>query len=224
MKRIIIVAALAAGAVAAQGQAIGPNLMANGTFDNGLDGWKSKYDKPGESWYFDNAGNVSVIPADGGQKNVLQLRVKPSVAGTQGTKVDSQPVAIDPKGKYKLTLKARADGCDCRILFEGYKWKPGIKPHPNPDLSELRRCYKFEQVFFNGRQGGDFGGVKKAWSTGTTSFPQEKMSKLQQEIYDSMKFVVLHVVAIGSQGGDFYGSDQSDWSLYLDDVKLEKLK
>lgn len=224
MKKSIIMAGIAAMAVSVQGQAISANLMANGTFDNGLDGWKSKYDKPGESWYFDNAANVTVIPADGGQKNVLQLRVKPQVAGTQGTKVDSQPVAIDPKGKYRLTLKARADGCDCRILFEGYKWKPGIKPHANPEISELRRCYKFEQVFFNGRNGGDFGGVKKAWSTGTTSFPKDDMTKLGHEMYDQVKFVVLHVVAIGSQGGDFYASNQSDWILYLDDVKLEKLK
>lgn len=232
------------------------NLIVNGSFDDDLKGWRFKYDLPGESWYADNEKLVSVIPREGGHVNVLQLKCnydKAMVPG-QGVLVDSFPVPVDVKsgGKWRLTVSARTTAPDCRIYLQGYKWRPGIKPHDNPELSELRREYKFAQVYFTsgghdgaakgvnktsgtltGKKGtiagenegaGDFGGVKGQWRTGSVTFPDEKMTDLAKGMYEQIKFVSLHVVAIGSSSEAKNFKSRDDCYLYVDDIKLERIK
>ena len=228
------------------------NLMQNGSFDNALEGWHYSYDLGGESWYKDNEKCVSVVAQESGHRNVLQLMTPFGVSQNQGVKVDSKPLPIDLKGHYRLSVTARSDGPDCRILLEGYKWRPGIKPHENPELSELRKEYKFVQVYFNGGKSGaakemkskssgsltggkvntaadkggsgDFGGVTKAWKTSEMTFPDEKMTELAKSMFDQVKFVVLHVVAIGGPvSGSGYGGEKSA-GLFVDDIKLERIR
>jgi hypothetical protein len=194
------------------------NLLTNGSFDDPdypLKGWKYKYDKEGESFYFKNHEFVKVEPRLEGRTGVLALfGTQDMVAGTgQGTKVDSFPVEVKPGGRYRLTLTARSVGPGTRTLVEGYQWRPGVKPHRHPDLSEIRKCFKSELVYFGSQQGGTFASVTKNWQTASVTVPDEKLSPLAAEKLSKMEFLVVHIVAIqGSEG-----------TLYIDDVKLEQV-
>ncbi len=195
------------------------NLLENGSFESHgdpLKGWKFKYDKEGESWYFDNYKNVKVEPRIDGRSGVLALfGDQNTVAGAgQGTKVDSFPVEVKPGGRYRLSLSARSTGPGTRTLVEGYQWRPGVKPHPNPDISEVRKCFKSELVYFGGQKGGTFSSVSRAWQNASVTFPSEKPSPLAVDKLSKMEFLVVHIVAI--QGGE--------GTLYIDDVELEQVE
>lgn len=243
--------------VCAAGPVQAGNLMVNPTFDEGLKGWRYQYNQHGgESWWAENDKFVSVKDRVDGHINVLCLKAGYEMAMVpgQGTRVDSAPIPIIASNtvRYKLTVSAKTTAPNCRILLEGYKWKPGIKPHPNPDWFELRREYKFAQVFFtsSGKGGakkiepkthgtltgkksedddekggsGDFGGVSGEWRTGSMMFPDPDMTELAWSKYAQVKFVCLHVVGIGSTplAKDFKTRD--DCFLYVDDIKLERIK
>ena len=221
-------AALLLLAAGTAGAATNRNLVVNGSFDNAnspLYGWKYKYDLEGESWYFKNHEHVSVVPKEGGRKNVLALWGNYEILQVpgQGTKVDSDPIPVKPGGKYRLTVSARSTGPDCRILVEGYKWRPGIKPHENPQLHELRRCYRSREVFFGGSKGGTSGGATPNWERQSTVFPKSEAKgeskgkaepKDDTSALDSVQFMVVHIVAIKGNEGN----------LYVDDVVLERME
>jgi len=193
------------------------NLVLNGSFDatdDPLRGWRTHYDLPGESWYADNRELVSVIAEESGRRAVLRLYVKTrDLAINQGVRADSEPIPFDPNLRYRFSVAARSTGPDCRILLEGYRWKPGIRPHPQPQFHELRKCYKFTQLYFGSQKAGDMGGVGRTWTTASMEIPGELKSDLQRELYQAIRFVVVHVVAIGGREGE----------LFVDDVVLEPL-
>jgi hypothetical protein len=195
------------------------NLLANGSFDNSgdpLTHWKYKYDKEGESWYFNNHTHVKVEPRLDGRTGVLALfGTQDMLTGAgQGTKVDSFPVLVKPGKRFRLTLSARTAGPFTRTLVEGYQWRPGVKPHPDPDISELRKCFKGELVYFGSVKGGTHSPVGRSWQTASVVFPAEKPSELAVDKLAKMEFLVVHIVAIfGSEG-----------TLYIDDVSLEEVK
>ena len=196
----------------------GKNLVVNGSFDDergDLFAWKYKYDLPGQSWYFKNHEYVSVVPKEGARVKVLAMRGTEEVLQVpgQGVLVESDPIAVKPNGRYRFTASARSTGPDCRIMVEGYKWKPGIKPHDSPKLEELRRCFRGKQIFFGGTQGGTSGGVGKNWERASVTFPQADESDLEKDMFNKAEFMVVHLVAI--KGSDGY--------LYIDDVVLERL-
>ena len=198
----------------------GTNLVVNGGFDNPdnpLYGWKYKYDLPGESFSFQNHEHVKVVPNEGGHGNALSLWGNEDIlnGAGQGTKVDSEPIPVKPNGKYRVSASARSAGPDARILVECYRWRPGIKPHANPELHELRKCYKSPLVFFGARVGGETSGVfpGRGWERGSQTFPNVEHSKEGQEAWAQVQFLVIHIVAIeGSEG-----------TLYVDDVELTRL-
>ncbi len=204
-------------AFAAHGVGARTNLVVNGGFDapgEPLKGWRTHYDLPGESWYAENRDLVSVIAEESGRRNVLRLHVKTrDLAINQGVKADSEPIPFDPNLRYRFSASARSTGPDCRILLEGYRWKPGIRPHERPEFHELRKCYKFTQLYFGSQKAGDMGGVGRAWSSASMEIPGELKSDVQRDIYSTIRFVIVHVVAIGGREGD----------LYVDDVVLEPL-
>ena len=195
------------------------NLVVNGSFDDRTDpltGWKFKYDPSQDKnagWYVDNDKHVSVV-ADGAQKSVLALWGDIAILQVpgQGTKVDSAPIAVDMKHHYRFTVHARTTGPGSRILLEGYGWRPGIKPHANPTLNELRKCYKFSLLYFGDAQEGSRSAVGPAWKRASMTFPDRTKSQLQEDLLNKVTFVVIHIVAI----------DGSEGYLYVDDVSLEK--
>jgi hypothetical protein len=206
-------------AVAAAGSAVGAsNLLPNGSFDDKNDpltSWKYKYDKEGESWYFTNHERVKVEPVMASRSGVLALWGDRGILFDtgQGTKVDSFPVQVKPGGRFKFSLVARSTGPGIRALVEGYQWRPGVKPHANPDISELRKCFKSEVMTFGSQQGGSRSGVGKNWELADVKFPAENPSPLAVEKLSKMEFLVVHLVAI----------DGNEGTLYIDDVKLEQI-
>ena len=90
----------------------------------------------------------------------------------QGVKTDSDPIPWDPESRYRFSAWAKSTGPNCRILLQGYKWKPKVKPHDNPKLSDLRRCYRFKQLFFGIVKAGEMGGVKGAWDQASRTIPE----------------------------------------------------
>jgi hypothetical protein len=202
------------------------NLLANGSFDDAKDpltGWVSDYAWSGNSWYKDNKDRVSVVATESGRKQVLRLSGTRQIlwGDGQGVKVDSKPVPFDPDASYKLSLHARTaaktsnPGPNCRVYIEGYDWKPGIKPHDNPDLSELRKVYKQGSgniLYFGEAKSGPFSNPTEAWSTGSCVFPGRSPSEEGGKHLKQIKFICVHIVAIDGWDGD----------LFVDDVVLEK--
>jgi hypothetical protein len=213
--RLLLMMVLIAGANLSQGAS---NLLPNGSFDDKNDplaNWKYKYDTEGESWYFKNHEFVKVEPSVEGRSGVLALfGTQDMVAGTgQGTKVDSFPIPVKPGGRFRLTMTARSSGPGTRTLVEGYMWRPGVKPHANPDISELRKCFKFELIQFGSVKAGDHSEVGRTWKTASVTFPGENPTELASGLLRKVEFLIVHIVAIfGGEG-----------TLYVDDVKVEQL-
>jgi len=219
MKQTVISAMILAILIGSSNAAtIGSNLVTNGSFDNPenpLAGWQYKYEREGESWYFKNHNNVKVVN-DGSRKSVLALWGDVSILQNPGygTKVDSQPIPFESGVTYELSAWGRSSGPTCRMLIEGYRWDPGVKPHPDPDIYELRKCYKFSQLYFGSKKEGSVGEVPKVWSQGKIIFPDPEMSKSPdaKKNLAKIKFFVIHIVAIGGAEG----------TLYVDDVSVKK--
>ncbi|TAN36901.1 MAG: hypothetical protein EPN23_07220 [Verrucomicrobia bacterium] len=203
------------------------NLLKNGNFAQGLEGWRYKYDLPGEGWYTNNHNLVSVAAEAEGKPKVLKLHgtfYELASAVAMGIKVDSDPVPIKPPEKARLTAVVKTTGPNCRILVYGYKWKPGIKPHPAPALAELRRCYDSTLLYFTkptnaSALGGSFGGAKRDWAEASVTVPDNKIiatkgkvSTLGQTMWNSVEFLSVHIVALGGKEGD----------LMVKEVRLEK--
>ena len=223
------------------------NLLKNGSFELGVDNWRYKFDLEGESFYTNNHNCVSVIPEAEGKQNVLKLHgthLELQVPGA-GVRMDSDPVPIKPSDRFKLTALAKSTGPNCRILIWGYKWKPGVKPHPNPALPELRECYHSRQIYFTtpktatfggGADGrpltavygvGDFGGVTNTWKEAYVIIPNPtgwkqttisdrtgKKVTQGQELWESVEFLSVHLLAINGTPGD----------LFVKEVRIEKIK
>ncbi len=196
------------------------NLVVNGSFsapDDPLKGWRYIYNASGDSWYANNHKLVAVVDQDKDRHGVLKLHgtaAELQVPG-QGVKVDSHPIPVDlSKGKYRFSIYARSTGPTCRILIEGYRWAPGITPHESPLNTELRKCYKLSQVYFGKEDAGTMAHLSGAWQKGSTVFPSDKLSDLAKTSLSQIKFLVIHIVAIGGYEGD----------LFVDDARIEKIQ
>ncbi|MCG2661166.1 MAG: hypothetical protein L6437_13090 [Kiritimatiellae bacterium] len=202
----------------------GSNLVVNGHFSDTnefLHGWKYNYEDTGNELMAGNHGYVAVIN-EGSRRHVLSLKANKSLLWEvgQGVMVDSDPFPVTPGGRYTLTVSAKSTGPDCRILVEGYRWRPGVKPHANPKLKEVRKCYRFAQVYFGAEKAGTMGGITPAmgWSKASQTFPDIKMSKMAKTNFDKIQFLVVHIAAFNGTWKD------PEWVyLYVDDVNLERI-
>jgi hypothetical protein len=113
-------------------------LIQNGNFDDPADplkGWVVDYAFTGNSNYVGNKSHVS-IATDGTRKNVVQF----GEAGGAGVKMECRSFPIEPGFRYTCTLDIKGGGY--RLYFAGYQFTPGVRPHENPDLGELRMVYQ----------------------------------------------------------------------------------
>ncbi len=203
----------------------GSNLVVNGSFDstNGAPaGWTFNYEYTGNQLYAGNHQHLKVA-ADGERKNVLVMTGNKALLSDPGPgiKVDSTPIPFEKGGKYRLTVSARSTGANARIFVEGYRWLPGVKPHPNPELKELRKCFKFDLVHFSADKTGPLSNPGPNWSRDSQDFPRDKPSELAQESLNRVQFLVVHIIAIS--GVTDSGGGGGDVSLFVDDVALEKI-
>jgi len=198
------------------------NLLSNGDFSNADDplaGWMYDYRWTEHKRYSGNHKHVKVIPGNGTKRNVLQFNISHDIASGAGygVKVDSEPVPYEPGARYKLSASARTTGPNCRIYIAGYRWKPGIKPHDNPTLKDLRRTFKQgagRMVYFKGKRDGNLSNPTKSWSRGSSRpFPRSNLSQLGQTHLKRSHFLVVHIIGIMGKGG----------ILYVDDVELKKV-
>lgn len=114
------------------------NLIENGGFDDPVDplkGWVVDYAFTGNSFYVGNKSRVS-IASDAARRNVVQF----GEAGSAGVKMECRGFPIEPGFRYSCTLDIKGGGY--RLYFAGYQFTPGIRPHENPDLGELRMVYQ----------------------------------------------------------------------------------
>lgn len=221
MNRLLLAAGILALALATA--RAGTNLVVNGSFSNTNDpltGWKYDYRDTDNSWYADNHEFVSVVEQEGPRRNVLSLKATGLKLDGSGVKVDSQAIPMVPNAKYKFSVWARSIGSDCRIMIEGYTWRPGIKPHANPEWWELRKCYKFHQLYFGNRNSGTKGGVLGSWSQASRTFPDDDLSELSRKNLEKVRFFVIHMVALG---GNYDVRSSNYYYLFVDDVVLEQL-
>ena len=113
------------------------SLLENGNFDNPTDplkGWVVDYAWTGNSYYVGNKSHVS-IGTEGTRKNIVNF----SSAGDGGVKMESRAFPLEPGFKYVCTIDIKGA---YRLYFAGYQWAPGVRPHDNPELGELRMIYQ----------------------------------------------------------------------------------
>ena len=118
------------------------SLLENGKFNNPGDpfkGWVTDYEWTGNSNYVGNKAHVSIYERRGAQD-----AVKMDSPGETGVKMESRAFPFEPGFRYTGTIDVKGGGY--RIYFGGYKWAPGIHPHDNPELGELRMIYMSKAV------------------------------------------------------------------------------
>jgi len=170
---------LGGGWAAAAAAQSGSNLCCNGAFNspNGpLDGWNVNYEWMGNSHFMENHKHVSVLPVYQGRTHVLWMN--PPVQG----RVESKPIPIEKGARYQCTLDLNAP--NVIFYFAGYKWEPGIAPHPDPKLSELRQI--FRSAHFTGGSGG-------GWKTISFVMPMEEISALEWGHLKDVRFVTVYM-------------------------------
>ena len=175
-RSLLLLGGLWAAAAAADSES---NLCFNGSFNstNGLlDGWNVNYEWWGNSHFMKNHEHVKVLPVFQGKSNVLWMN--PPEQG----RVESKPIPIEKGVRYKCTLDLYSP--DARFYFNCYKWEPGIAPHPDPKLGELRRIYKGEP--FTGGSGG-------GWKTISFYLPMEEISDLAWSHYKDVRFATVYM-------------------------------
>lgn len=190
------------------------NLMPNGAFDHPEDplhGWKVKYTVAG---YSGNEKRVSGTQ-DGARGNVAQLVASDFYVANQGVKMESAPIPFDTAATYRLSIDARTTGPDARIYLRGYRWRPRVERHDNPDLDkDLVATYNFGPVNFDGERSERFSNPARSWKTGTMEVSPNDMSSTALRHYQQIDFLVLQVTALRGSGG----------TLFVDNIKLERIR
>lgn len=213
--RRLLLAALALCAGAPQPARAGDaNLVPNAAFDapgTPLAHWESTYDRPGESFYKDNASRVSVV-ADGARQAVLRLNVATrALADNQGVKAESAPIPFDPAGVYAFSAEARSTGPCARIMLEGFRRRKGA-PAGAPAREDLRLVYRFPILTFAPDDSHETARPPRVWTPAAQRVPSEKLTPTAAAALAQVEFVVVRVVAIAGTSGD----------LFVDKIRLER--
>ncbi len=198
----------------------GANLVFNGAFDRGLEGWIGtgpggavKFQKTDEHWY---DGHMLFAPT---RTNVICLQ------GFSWTSLSSPLFPLDPAGRYRLSVDLRALDWNVKIFVDGYAWKPGVTPHAGtPQPQELVRVWRSrplscsrmpirtlrEQNFANPPIGD--------WIIGQLDFPAPGASRYEQRPWSAVRFAR---VSFGVQLGG--GNWDNGW-IFLDNVAVQRLE
>jgi hypothetical protein len=114
---LVLTAALASGA--------GKNLLPNGGFagKDALQGWLTAF--PDEAFYRGNAPYVKMAPPGevGGRKAVM-LDLPAGIAGNQGGKLESVPLAVEPGATYHIEVDCMTWDFSAKIHVEAWSRDP----------------------------------------------------------------------------------------------------
>ncbi|MEO6739422.1 MAG: hypothetical protein ABIP20_04165 [Chthoniobacteraceae bacterium] len=154
------------------------SLIENGNFDNAepLKGWVSDYAWTGNSNYLGNKNHVSII-TEGARKNVVKM----DSPGTQGVKIECRAFPFEPGFRYTCTLDVKGGGY--RVYFAGYRFAPGVRPHENPELGELRLIYQSKAAV----------GTAADWKQEKLELPGVKPSPAGIEQLKQIRYVTLYI-------------------------------
>lgn len=155
------------------------SLIENGNFDNTTDplkGWIVDYAWTGNSNYIGNKSHVSIV-TEGARKNVVQF----GNAGDAGVKMECRAFPLEPGFKYVATLDMKGGGY--RIYFAGYQWTPGVRPHENPELGELRMIYQSKATVGSG----------EAWKQEKIELPGVKLSAAATEALKKVRYLTVYI-------------------------------
>jgi len=200
MLKSVIFIAVACGSMLVGSANAAENLCVNGSFSNTsepLDGWTYDYRFLGNKHYMDNYTKVIAMAKGGGRSSVVMIKGEKDGSGS-GVKMECKPIPYEHG--YRYTCKMQVKDFKGRIYFCGYKWKPGIRPHTNPVLGELRTLYK-SKAYTKG---------KKGWQTVELTIPGVKASPLSIKHMKPLRLITLYIWA------------QSD--MYVDDVVITRVK
>ena len=155
------------------------SLIENGNFDNAgdpLKGWVVDYEWSGNSHYIGNKKHVS-IATEGARKNVVKFDAN----GDDGVKMECRAFPLEPGFKYVANLDVKSGGY--RIYFAGYLWAPGVRPHENPELGELRMIYQSKASV----------GTSDAWKTEKLELPGVTLSEAAIEHLKKVRYLTLYI-------------------------------
>ena len=156
-----------------------PPILENGNFDNTADplkGWIVDYAFAGNSNYMANKTHVS-IATDGARRNVVQF----GSAGDAGVKMECRAFPLEPGFKYTCTLNIKGGGY--RIYFAGYQFAPGVRPHENPELGELRMIYQSKAPT----------GSSAEWKQEKLELPGVKLSEAAIEHLKKVRYLTVYI-------------------------------
>lgn len=161
----------------------GQTLQPNHDFSHPEDplyAWHYDYEWTSNRNYMGNADRVSVLPQANGRQNVLQIMG----LGDVGSKVESIILPFEQGMSYRARVTLR--GGPYRIYFSGYQWQPGIRPHDQPTLQELRPVYRSKAVT----------GETRSWQTVDVEIPGIDPTELSLRHLQRVRFVTLYIFAL----------------------------
>ena len=157
------------------------NLLKNGAFDqpaNPFEGWVTDYAWTGNKWYLDNKKWIT-LTSDGARRSVVKFEGFPR--DNQGAKMETLPFPLEPGFRYICTVDVK--GGPYRFYFAGYRWAPGIAPHENPELGELRMIYQSKAVT----------GMAKEWTTAKFEIPGMQLSQSALEHLREVRYLTVYL-------------------------------
>ncbi|MFO7937875.1 MAG: hypothetical protein R6V06_09765 [Kiritimatiellia bacterium] len=194
-------------AITASAQTFGHNFCYNGDFtlgDDHLEGWNLNYDWTGISLQQGNHLNASFLPHFRGKRNVMRMNVPKGYE----SKIECKLIPYKAGERYKCTFDIYIENVNMKMLFNGYRFKPGIRPYDDPKLQDLRRIYKSDQK--NMKKGS-------GWKRKTMFFPTE--SRVSATAYRHLK-KVRYISTFFYVPGHTY---TEEGNFYLANVKITKL-
>lgn len=217
-----------AGAQAAPPTKETPNLIQNGHLDDATDPlnhWLYVFDH--NKHYMKNHTYVSVVEDKASMRpHVLRLDATDhNVCINQGVMVYTEPIRFDPKKKYKISLSARSVGTKggpgpkCRIYPIGYRWHPKAVKSNTPSFADLREEVRFQVIYFNNADTGEFSFVPSQWKRVERVIPTVGRSEMQQSHLENCVWLMLKILALDATGVDKCNTGY----LYVDDVKIEEI-
>ncbi len=121
-----------------------------------------------------------------------------------------------------ISLSARSIGTTggpgpkCRIYPIGYRWHPRAVKSNNPAFGDLREAVRFQVIYFNNAETGEFSHVPKQWKRVERVIPTFGRSELQQSHLENCEWLMLKILALDATGVDKCNTGY----LYIDDVKI----
>ncbi len=196
--------------------AVGQNLVFNGDFKKGLEGWTT------------NRGVIhQTNDADVSEGKVLRAPTRGDCAimlGNQQPTLLSQPFPLDPAFNYRFAMDMSARHWSAKIFTLGYRWQPGVKRHSGiPKDDELQLVWRSRPVVFEHRPAPnlveqDFCYILGPWKRSGVDLPGADLSRFDTRVWNEVEFGRVEISAPLGGHNALYGY------IFADDVAVERVE